>query len=308
MKNYIKSTAPLFRDPIYDGATDPTIIWNHKEECWWIVYTRRRASDPGPKFSWVHGTDLGIASSQDGIEWKYRGILEGLNIDKGRNTFWAPEILFHDGIYHMYVSYIQGVPIDWPGHKRNILHYTSYNLWDWNYESTLSLSSDYVIDAAVHPLNDGRWRMWYKDEANNSYTYAADSDDLYNWEVVGEVITDLPHEGVNVFHWKESYWMIIDQWNGQGVYQSADGHHWEKNNIILNESGTRTDDSGYGYHADVLVNGDRAFIFYFTHPGRFHNADPNSYEYRRSSLQVAELEIKNNVLICNRNKDVEIGL
>ncbi len=23
--------APLFRDPVYDGAADPTVIWNHQE-------------------------------------------------------------------------------------------------------------------------------------------------------------------------------------------------------------------------------------------------------------------------------------
>ena len=40
----ITPNAPLFRDPIYDGAADPTIIWNPKEKAWWIFYTNRRAS------------------------------------------------------------------------------------------------------------------------------------------------------------------------------------------------------------------------------------------------------------------------
>jgi len=303
-----KPDAPLFRDPIYDGAADPTIIWNHQEACWWIVYTNRRASDPGPNVSWVHGIDLGIASSSDGVSWTYRGIVEGLNIERGRNTFWAPEIIYLDGVYHMYVSYIQGVPDDWPGHKRNILHYTSHNLWEWNYQSQLTLSSDFVIDAGIHQLPDGRWRMWYKDEANHSHTYAADSTDLYHWEVVGPVITDFPHEGANVFHWKGSYWMIVDEWKGQGVYRSVDGESWERNNLILNESGMREDDYGFGHHADVLVRNDRAYIFYFTHPSRTEDSDPDSFESRRTSLQVAELEMKNGVLTCDRNKDFSIEL
>ncbi|MEZ4836778.1 MAG: DUF6713 family protein [Caldilineaceae bacterium] len=36
--------APLFRDPIYDGAADPTVIWNRQEQCWWLLYTNRRAN------------------------------------------------------------------------------------------------------------------------------------------------------------------------------------------------------------------------------------------------------------------------
>ncbi|WP_163537484.1 glycosyl hydrolase [Gracilibacillus sp. YIM 98692] len=302
------SNAPLFRDPIYDGAADPTIIWNHLEKEWWMIYTNRRATAPGPKVSWVHGTDLGIASSKDGKAWTYRGVIKGLNIEKGRNTFWAPEVLYHDGLYHMYVSYIQGVPDDWPGHERNILHYTSKDLWDWTYESTLSLSSNYVIDAAVHKLPDGRWRMWYKDEANRSHTYAADSYDLYKWNVAGPVITGFSHEGVNVFEWKGWYWLIIDQWKGQGVYRSKDGESWKTNGIILDESGTRTDDTGYGFHADVLVYNDQAYIFYFTHPDRHKEKNEESYRFKRSSIQVAQLDIENDRLVCDRNKEITLDL
>lgn len=300
--------APLFRDPIYDGAADPVIIWNHEANEWWLIYTNRRATVEGQKNAWVHGTDLGIASSSDGgRSWTYRGVIEGLDFERDRNTFWAPEIISHDGCYHMYVSYIQGVPTDWSGHKRKIIHYTSTNLWDWNYESELKLSSDYVIDAGIHKLPNGTWRMWYKDEANHSHTYAADSLDLFHWEVAGPVITGFPHEGPNVFYWKNSYWMIIDQWSGLGVYQSSDGEQWVRNGIILNESGTREDDGTIGLHADVHVSGDDAYIFYFTHPQRVEGAEP-SYKTRRSSIQVAKLELVDNILICNRNAPFDLVL
>ena len=79
--------APLFRDPIHDGAADPTIIWNQAEQAWWIFYTNRRANVDAPGFSWVHGTDIGIASSSDGgRSWLYRGVAEGLTFARGRNT------------------------------------------------------------------------------------------------------------------------------------------------------------------------------------------------------------------------------
>lgn len=52
-----------------------------------------------------------------------------------------------------------------------------------------------MIDACVHPLPDGGYRLWYKDEVDDSHTWAADSPDLEHWEGVGPVITYRPHEG-----------------------------------------------------------------------------------------------------------------
>ena len=63
--------APLYRDPIFDGPTDPTIIWNREEKAWWMIYTSRRANVPCHDVTWVHGTDLGVASSKDnGQTWE----------------------------------------------------------------------------------------------------------------------------------------------------------------------------------------------------------------------------------------------
>ncbi|HZG86445.1 glycosyl hydrolase [Paenibacillus sp.] len=305
--------APLFRDPIYDGAADPVVVWNEPAQEWWMVYTNRRATAEGPKFAWVHGTDLGVASSADGGRtWKYRGTLQGLDTEWGRNTFWAPEIIRREGLYHMYVSYIQGVPDDWPGHRRDIRHYTSPDLIRWKYVSTLELSSDRVIDACVYPLPDGRFRMWYKDEANGSHTYAADSDDLYRWSVVGPVIADRPHEGPNVFRLAGAYWMIVDEWRGQGVYRSDDLERWERNGLILDTPGSREDDGTIGLHADVVVQGEEAYIFYFTHPERGGALSSPSgiaaYADRRSSIQVAKLRVADGKLVCDRDEPFELRL
>lgn len=304
--------APLFRDPVYDGAADPTIIWNPFEKAWWIFYTNRRAFSPGIGVSYMHGSDIGIASSTDGGKsWVYRGIVQGLNYEPGTNTYWAPEVIEHNGLYHMYVSYVRGIPFDW-NHSREILHYTSKNLWNWTFESSIELASDRVIDACVIQLPSGKWKMWYKNERAGGYTYSAYSDDLYHWKIGSAEIADCPHEGPNVFFFCGKYWMITDPWEGLGVYASEDANEWKRCKNILRVPGKRKDDGAIGAHADVLVIEDRAYIFYFTHPEvseeeRNDSAFVWEYRHRRSSLQVAELKYEAGHLVCDRN-NVEIDL
>lgn len=261
-----KIPVPLFRDPIYDGAADPTILWHRQEQAWWLLYTSRRAMVTGPGLSWCHGSAIGVASSIDGGQsWLYRGTLSGLDFEPGQNTFWAPEVLWHDDKYHMYVSYVQGIPQDWSG-PRSIVHFTSTTGWHWQFESLLPLSSSYVIDACVHPMPNGRWRMWYKDEAAQHVTYVADSEDLYHWQVVGPVITDCPHEGPNVFFWQGAYWMITDPWDGLAVYRSEDAETWSRQAANLLKPDRCRGDVHRGHHADVLVQGQQATLFYHVHP------------------------------------------
>jgi hypothetical protein len=64
-----------------------------------------------------------------------------------------------------------------------------------------------------------------------------------------------------------------------------------------------------GGHADVVVSGERAYLFYFTHPGR-QGADAmkDTYEQRRSSIQVVELHYRDGVLEADRNHPTFIAL
>lgn len=160
-----------------------------------------------------------------------------------------------------------------------------------------------VDDLYESPCNTGR------SEKQFNHTYAADSKDLYHWQPIGPVITERFHEGPNVFRLGGHYWLIIDEWRGQGVYRSDDLTTWERNGIILDQPGKREDDGTIGLHADVVVQGDEGYIFYFTHPGRVdgHN-EASGYELRRSSIQVAKLEVVDGVLICDRDKEFEIHL
>ena len=313
LPNIITAPAPLFRDPIYDGPTDPVIIWNREESCWWILYTQRRSTDVNIGVSSIHGTKIGIASSKDGSKWIYRGTIPNLDFEPGHNTFWAPEVIFAQGKYHMYVSYITGVPTDWQ-YPRHIVHYTADNMWEWQFESILQLSSHKVIDACVYQIKPGEYKMWYKDEKHSSHTYSAVSKDLYNWKVLGPEITDGSHEGANVFVFGGKKWLITDRWDGLGVYQSEDFSNWTRwGENILKEPGKRREDSTIGNHADVLVINDNAYIFYFVHPDfpkdeRRNRTKPFTYKEARTVLQVAKLEIQNGFLTCDRDADFHFDI
>lgn len=302
--------SPLFRDPITDGAADPVVIYNRQEKAWWMLYTQRRANTDAANVAYCHGCCIGVAESKNnGKSWVYRGTLD-LAFEKGHNTFWAPDVVYHKGIYHMFVSYIQGVYNDWGG-KAHIHHYTSSNLWNWKYQGPVDLQSDRTIDATLIEMPDKTWRMWYKDENAGAHTMLAESKDLYKWTVKDvPAIGDRAQEGAKVFKWKGFYWMLTDEWHGMRVYRSKDTEQWERQGLILDKASNRRDDGPSGSHGDVIVQGDKAYVFYFTHPGRkVHTEvelDENGvvpYEFRRSSIHVAPLSMEINTLKCNRDTD-----
>lgn len=301
---------PLYADPVYDGAADPVVIWDKKRKEWLMFYTNRRATitdTTGVK--WVHGTRISIASSKNGSKWQYVDTANiGYRPDEGY-TFWAPDVMEHAGIYHMYLTYVPGIFSNW-NHPRHIVHLTSKDLFNWKYESTLKLVNDKVIDASVFRLPDGSWRLWYNNERDGKSIYYADSKDLYNWEDKGKAIA-ARGEGPKVFRWKNTNWMIIDAWRGLEVYQSDDLLNWKKQSSrLLEEGGSGKDDGAMGGHCDVLVNNDKAWLFYFTHPGRtkMNPARANSAEAKRSVIQVVELKYQNGELSCNRNEPTFINL
>ena len=313
------ASRPLFRDPVHDGAADPIVIWNRLTGTWWMFYTNRRAQDLTlPDIAWVHGTRLGIAESHDGgASWTYRGAA-AIPLPAGfgpetQLTHWAPEIIFHENGYHMYLTVVQGIFTDWQ-HPRSIVHLTSPDLENWTYHGTLKLSSDRVIDACVAPLPDGRWRLWYNDERAGKAINAADSADLFSWNDLGLVpLPDRrPGEGPKVFRFADAWWMIVDEWCGQGVFRSDDARTWSRQpgENLLATAGTGPDDASIGSHADVVVNAGRAWVFYFSHPERPVGADPApGANPRRSTVHVAELVLApDGWLTCDRDTPALIRL
>ena len=297
---------PLFRDPVYDGAADPSIVRNRETGEWYMFYTDRRANigDTGG-VEWVHGTPIGIAVSDDLARWSYRGQASIGYAPDPEPTYWAPSVIDDGKLYHMYLTYVPGIFADW-NHPRHIVHLTSEDLLNWKYESTLKLISEKVIDAEVERLPDGSWRMWYNQEPGGKLIASADSPDLYNWTDNGLVPGIGNCEGPSVFFWKGCWWMVTDEWKGFAVYRSDDAEHWIRQpGNILQKPGKGADDGVAGNHCDVVVRDGRAFIFYFVHPerdGRTSNPDGSPVNTRRSVIQVAELQCSDDMVIsCDRD-------
>lgn len=327
--------APLFTDPL-GAPTDPTLV-RGPGGTWWLFATQRRPDDPGPGVTWVHGTAIAVATSDDGgLTWTHRGVVDGLDPHAGRNTLWAPEVVHAEGRFHMFVSYVRGVPDRWEGHDRHVLHHVSDDLVTWDYRGVVPLSSDRVIDACVAPLPGGGYRMWFKDEAAGSTTWCADSPDLETWGPSRPVVTGRPHEGPNVFTLGGWHWMLVDEWRGQAVHRSSDLETWTYDGHVLDRPGRRTADGSVGHHADVVVGTDAdgapvAWVFYFTHvvspfsaEGRTleaaHDAtrsgddpvggaaDGETPATRRAVVQVAVARVVDGHLVCDRDEPVDLDL
>jgi hypothetical protein len=303
--------APLYRDPPFDGAADPVLVWNRRRGAWWMLYTQRRARLDLPGVAWCHGTEIGIAESRDlGTTWEYVGTLPLKPLDEAY-SFWAPDIVEHEDIFHFFVSYVPGEHTDWGG-DRYILHYRSRDLDSWEYVGRVPLTSDRCIDPTIFRFPDGRWRMWYKDEGAGSATLAVESRDLLTWSPVTDPgVSELYGEAPKVFRFAGYYWMLKDPNSGLDVYRSEDLEEWSYQGKILDQAGERIDDGTIGKHPDVVVAGERAFIFYFTHPAGqdFPSRDGvMPFAARRSSVQVAEILVRDGELVCDRNSAPRVVL
>jgi hypothetical protein len=304
---------PVFRDPVYDGAADVSIVYDRAAKLWKMFYTNRRATMklPDPKdVEWVHGTAIGIAASDDGVHWRYQGTAD---FPKACTdvTLWAPEIYYENGTYHMWLTIVPGIFHRWgtAGAEGRIEHLTSTDLAKWKCEGTVKLDTGRMIDPTVIKLGQG-YRMWYKDERAGSKILAADSQDLRTWKKVSdEPVNPTTGEGPKVFRFKGHYWMVVDVWKGLMILRSDDATHWtEQKGYILGEPGHKATDRAKGQHADVVVDGDRAFIYYFVHQENEPEAATDDRWRQRTVIQVAELVYKDGRLEVDRERDVAFRL
>lgn len=298
---------PLFRDPVHDGAADPSTVYDPTTREWVMFYTNRRADlpmDDAKDVRWVHGTAIGIARSKDGAQWRYGGTA-AIPVACTGATLWAPDVERFAGQWHMWVTVVPGIYRDWNA-PRFLVHLTSRDLKSWRCGERVELGSDRVIDASVVALPRGGYRLFFNDERMNKAIRTADSRDLVHW-TVRDRLTDTPGEGPKAFRWRGRWWLVSDAWKGLLVMRSADGEHWTRqSDYLLATPGTAATDRAKGQHPDVIVAGERAYLVYFVHQSGEPQAAHDPEWHRRSVLQIAELNEVDGILTVDRNAPVYV--
>ncbi len=308
---------PAFRDPVYDGAADPIVIWNPMLKKWWMFYTNRRATETHlPGVSWVFKTPIGIAESEDGANWSYVGNANfpNLPVETGGDnaTLWAPDIVYgEDGYWHMYLSIQAGIAERWGKVPGYIDHFVSNNLRDWKYESRFDLPLG-SYDAELIKMPNNIWRMYFKDPTNGASTfYFIESKDLKKWSEKKFVIST-KGEGPTIFNWKGYYWMILCDGHGFKTFRSVDAEKWvlqPGGPLMPYGTGTGLDDRTAARHGEIVISNNRSFFYYFTHPGRIgEGKDKDGFDQRRTSIQVVELKLKNGWIVADRNTPTFVQL
>lgn len=274
----IPEKKPFFIDPVWQGTADPTMLWNPFEQKFYVWYTQRRADLENNKgVEWMHGSQIGIASSKDGKEWIYEGVCSGEGLDdaaKNGFSLWAPSVIYHNKELHLFVTYVTVVASEWIG-DRYIKHYTSKNGREWKYKSTAKLSSGRCIDPCVYKIKK-KWYMVYKDEKNSEqFTWIAESKNLDDWKVLGQIITDVRHEAPYFWEQDGRKMLIVDAWeNGLRVYESKNGiNNWKHITTFR------------GGHPGIFQHKGKSYMVYHA------PFDPSND--KRTGLHMKELILKN---------------
>ena len=103
------------------------------------------------------------------------------------------------------------------------------------------------------------------------------------------------------------WWMLVDEWRGMGVHRSRRRGDWERRAAPTRSSSASpaagVGDETFGRHGDVVVEGERATLYYFTHP-HWDGSELGSSDAaaaRLSAVFAAPLVVVDDRLVCTRD-------
>ncbi len=319
-KKFGSVTKPIFADPNYHGSCDPEIVWNPTKQEWFVYYTARRATREQATYV---GTPLGVISSPDLVNWRFRGYcsFDGKKgMPDNEDTHWAPGIIAARDHLHMFATYKASAEPPWGG-DGVIRHYKAPlddPIDGWKLAGVPEFHQPDPIDVSLLQI-DGEFRAYYRVGRGGGIQWAS-SPDLSQWTNHGKCLGDVNaspevrgfgyQEAPYVFQWQGRYWMLTDPHEGLAVFHSPDGITWTQQQRILREPGEGEADATLARHPSVAVLDDRAFVFYHTEPNRPYPTPPPAQRtphQKISFLQMAELEIENGQLVCDRNAEITLA-
>ncbi|MEM6980120.1 MAG: glycosyl hydrolase family 43 [Planctomycetota bacterium] len=297
------------------------MIWSPVQREWFIYYTARRATRK--KATYV-GTPLGVISSSDLINWRFRGYctLADTNGDprKGKpdndDTHWAPGVIVAGDHLHMFATYKSSATPPWGGNGK-IRHYVaplSDPIDGWQLVESPEFNQPDPIDVSLLKT-DNEYRAYYRVGKGGGIQWATSSD-LITWKNQGKCAGAVngKHRGFGyqeapyVFYFQDRFWMLTDPHKGLAVFHSDDGVDWQQQDRILAEPGQAKTDATLARHPSVAVLDDQAFIFYHTEPNRPYPTPPaerRTPHQKISFLQMAELKVEDGALTCDRDHKVK---
>jgi GH43 family beta-xylosidase len=159
------SESLTYTNPVYDGYFADPFAWRHKGEYYAVGTGPAEAQGEVLDAEEAASAMLGrfrifpLLHSDDFVNWRYvSGALVPPDPELG-NTFWAPEVAFHDGTFYLYYS----VGIEDKGHQLRVA--TANHPLGPYADAGKSLVNPrvfpFTIDAHAFLDDDGQWYMFY---------------------------------------------------------------------------------------------------------------------------------------------------
>ena len=196
--------------------------------------------------------------------------------------------------FHMFLTVVPGVFEDW-NHPRSIVHLTSKDL------RTLARRASRCSSPPSAPstrrsirLPDGGWRMYYNNELDGQIDLVCRQSRPRELDRSRQAHRrpgrrrarrlSLARQVVADHRRLEGSCRVLIRLTAQTLDAAA-------RTTCSRRRAAAPMTRSQGQHADVVVSGDRAWLFYFTHPGpQAERKQSDTYETRRSSIQVVELQ------------------
>lgn len=227
---------------IYDPSPSPDMPWyindhtvlRDQDGLWHLIgITHAEPRAPSDERELAHATSPTLTTPT----WTRQPPALVVDEAAGESVLWAPYVLFHDGVYHMYYS-AGGEPAAF-----QIKHATSSDLWSWQRDAEpLFLDGAYARDPHVMRIG-AQWVMYYtatsEPDGGNYVVAYRTSRDLVRWSkrkiayrdpIVGREAGNT--ESPQIVARPEGYYLFIgpriDLYVSTEVFFSRDPFHFQQ--------------------------------------------------------------------------------
>ena len=185
----------IYRDPVYDGAADPTVIRRETDGTYFMFYTQRRATLECSGVEWAHGTKIGVAMC-DRFGWPFSPGSD----ESGLNEYVE---ITEDSVYYPYpgepeyvcfsnVMFSDKLPHDGYGYRRDKWYYAGTADLPFEEGKTTYWAPEVIFDGENYRMFVTSVDGVYADWSGKAEILQFISPDLVKWTPLGAVPIDSP--------------------------------------------------------------------------------------------------------------------